>query len=33
VHLGIVDKGDLVVVIFGTTLTPGATNIMKVHEF
>jgi len=32
-HLGIIDKGDLVVVIFGTTLTPGATNIMKVHEF
>jgi len=32
-HLGIVDKGDLVVVIFGTTLTPGATDIMKVHEF
>ena len=32
-HLGIVDKGDVVVVIFGTTLMPGATNIMKVHEF
>ena len=32
-HLGIADKGDIVVVIFGTTLMPGATNIMKVHEF
>ncbi|MGA9574962.1 MAG: pyruvate kinase [Lysobacterales bacterium] len=32
-HLGIVEKGDLAVVIFGTTLMPGATNIMKVHEF
>ena len=27
------EEGDMVVVIFGTTLTPGATNIMKVHEF
>ena len=32
-HLGIVDSGDIAVVIFGTTLMPGATNIMKVHTF
>jgi len=32
-HLGIVVSGDLVVVIFGTTLIPGATDIMKVHQF
>jgi pyruvate kinase len=32
-HLGIVDSGDIVVVIFGTTLMPGATDIMKVHQF
>ena len=32
-HLGIADSGDIVVVIFGTTLMPGATDIMKVHQF
>lgn len=32
-HLGIVDGGDIVVVVFGTTLMPGATDIMKVHQF
>jgi pyruvate kinase len=32
-HRGFVDEGDIAVVIFGTKLTPGATNIMKVHSF
>lgn len=32
-HRGFVDEGDIAVVIFGTTLMPGATNIMKVHNF
>ena len=32
-HIGIVDAGDLVVVISGTSLMPGATNMMKVHQF
>lgn len=32
-HIGIVDSGDIGVVIFGTTLMPGATNVMKIHTF
>ena len=32
-HRGFVEEGDVAVVIFGTTLMPGATDIMKVHNF
>ena len=30
---GLVKPGDTAVVIFGTTLMPGSTDVMKVHRF
>jgi pyruvate kinase len=30
---GLVNPGDTAVIIFGTSLMPGATDVMKVHRF
>jgi pyruvate kinase len=32
-YLGLVEEGDVAVLLFGTSSMPGATNVMKVHTF